>query len=119
MTQTDQTQQKQEPLVKLVVFVPGSHADAVRLSLAKAGGGHIGNYDSCSFSSKGQGRFRPLDGTNPFIGEQGKLEVVEEERVETICPERMLPELLKALKAAHPYEEPAIDIYPLLNHKYL
>ncbi len=111
--------EQSEPLVKLVVFTPLSHCDPVRKALAKAGCGHIGNYDSCSFSSRGQGRFRPLEGANPFIGKQGKVEVVEEERIETICPERILPKVLEALQKAHPYEEVALDIYPLLNHRYL
>lgn len=101
--------------VKIVVFAPVSHADDVRKALAESGSGHIGNYDSCSFSSRGVGRFRPGEGTVPFVGEMGKVEAVEEERVETICPSEKLDEVLKAVKAAHPYEEPAIDVYPLLN----
>jgi len=111
--------EKKEPLVKIVVFVPVSHADALRTAMAEAGSGHIGNYDFCSFSVKGKGRFRPLEGTSPFIGEQGELEVVEEERLETICPVSKLRNVLEAIKEAHPYEEPAIDVYPLLNHKHL
>lgn len=104
--------------VKIVVFTPLTHADAVREALAKAGAGHIGNYDSCSFSGRGIGRFRPLKDAKPFIGEAGKIEEVEEEKIETICPKEILPEVLKAVLGAHPYEEPAIDIYPLLNHQY-
>lgn len=104
--------------VKIVVFTPLTHADTVREALAKAGAGHIGNYDSCSFSSRGTGRFRGLQGANPAIGQVGQLEEVEEEKIETVCPKEILPEVLKAVLAAHPYEEPAIDIYPLLNHQY-
>lgn len=110
---------KKEPLVKIVVFVPGSHGDVLRTAMAELGSGHIGNYDFCSFSVKGQGRFRPLEGTSPFIGKQGEVELVEEERVETICPESKLRNVLEAIKEVHPYEEPAIDVYPLLNHRYL
>ena len=105
--------------VKIVVFAPLSHADSIRETLANAGAGHLGNYDFCSFSSKGIGRFRGNANSNPTIGEPGKLEQVEEERIETIAPEEKLNAILKAVKKAHPYEEPAIDIYPLLNHKYL
>jgi len=112
-------QNEQEGLVKIVVFVPLSHGDVLRKAMAEAGAGHIGNYDFCSFSSLGQGRFRPLEGTNPFIGQQGTVEVVEEERLETICPESKIQRVLEAVRKAHPYEEPAIDIYPLLNHTYL
>ena len=108
-----------EKLVKLVIFVPSEHAGALRKAIAEAGAGHIGNYDSCSFSSPGVGRFRPLEGSDPFIGSKGVVEEVREEKVETICTESKLKEVLVAVKAAHPYEEPAIDIFPLLNHLYL
>jgi hypothetical protein len=101
--------------VKIAVFTPLSHVDAVRRALTDAGAGHIGKYDSCSFSSRGVGRFRGGKGTNPFIGKPGTLEEVEEERIETICPAGKLGEVLAAVKKAHPYEEPAIDVYPLLN----
>lgn len=101
--------------MKIVVFVPVSHADYVRKAFAESGAGQIGNYDFCSFSSKGFGRFRPGEGSKPFIGEQGVIEEVEEERIEVICPYSKLEMVLKAVRAAHPYEEPAIDVYPLLN----
>lgn len=102
--------------VKIVVFVPSSHAGAVRKALAESGCGHIGNYDYCSVSMKVIGRFRGLDGSKPFIGQAGELEKVEEERIETICPSEKLDDVLASLKKAHPYEEPAVDIYPLLNN---
>lgn len=101
--------------VKIVVFTPLTHADEVRKTLAEAGAGHIGKYDFCSFSSKGIGRFRPLKGSLPFIGEQDKIECVEEERIEVICPIELYLKVLVAVKRVHPYEEPAIDIYPLFN----
>lgn len=101
--------------LKIVVFVPVTHADKVREALAISGAGHIGNYDYCSFSLKGVGRFRPLEGSQPFIGESGKVEEVEEERIETICPREKLDEVLAEIKKVHPYEEPVIDLYPLLN----
>lgn len=101
--------------VKIVVFVPSSHADKVRSALAEADCGHIGNYDYCSFSLKGTGRFRGLEGTNPFIGKKGRLETVEEERIETICPSEKLDNAMAAIKKSHPYEEPAVDIYPMIN----
>lgn len=106
-------------LVKIVVYTPLSHTNAVRKALAESGAGHIGNYDSCSFSVKGTGRFRGLEGTHPYIGTAGKIEKVEEERIETICPIKKLKKVLTAIKKAHPYEEPAIDIYTLLNDKWL
>ena len=101
--------------VKIVVFIPVNHADAARQAVGDAGAGKIGNYSHCSFSSKGQGRFLPLQGANPTIGEIGKQEAVEEERVEFICDKDKLLEVISAMKKAHPYEEVAFDIYPLLN----
>ncbi|MBI5152803.1 hypothetical protein HZA39_04665 [Candidatus Peregrinibacteria bacterium] len=100
---------------KIIVFTPTTHADKVREALAQAGCGHIGNYDYCSFSSKGTGRFRGLTGANPFIGKAGQIESVEEERIETICPAENTDAAMAAIKKSHPYEEPAVDIYPLLN----
>jgi hypothetical protein len=103
-------------LFSLIVFVPLTHAANVRVALASSGAGSIGNYDSCSFSSKGVGRFRPLQGSNAFIGEVGKVEEVEEERIETEVLEEKLQAVLTAVKAAHPYEQPAIHVIgPLLN----
>lgn len=101
--------------LKMAVYVPSSHADAVRKAMAENGCGHIGNYDCCSFSVKGTGRFRALDGAKPLIGKIGKIEEVEEERIETICPRGRLDEAMTAIRKAHPYDEPAVDIYPLLN----
>lgn len=102
-----------EQLMKLAVFVPISHVDEVRFALAKAGAGKIGDYDSCSFSSTGEGRFRPLDGANPYIGSIGEIEVVEEEKIEVVFPTSIKSRVLKAMLKAHPYEEPAYDFYTL------
>lgn len=99
--------------VKIVVFVPESHADAVREAMGKAGAGEIGNYTYCSFSSKGIGRFKPEKGAHPSIGEVGKLESVAEERIESVCERKNLADMIKEIKKAHPYEEVALDIYPL------
>lgn len=101
--------------VKLVIYAPLTHADKIRAALAKAGAGHSGKYDSCSFSVRGMGRFRGLEGSNPAVGQPGQVEEVEEERIETICTEENLPKILKVVNATHPYEEQAIDVYPLLN----
>lgn len=100
---------------KLVVYTPFSHAEEIRRVLGETGCGHLGNYDFCSFSSKGTGRFRPLKGSDPYIGKEGKLEEIEEIRIETIVETDKLEGVLAAVKKVHPYDEPAIDIYPLLN----
>ncbi len=101
--------------VKIVIFVPETHANVVREAMGKAGAGKIGNYTYCSFSSKGIGRFRPEQGANPHIGEVGKFEEVEEERIETVCTRESIDAVIKAMKKVHPYEEVAFDIYPLEN----
>jgi hypothetical protein len=98
---------------KIVMYVPGSHADALREAVGKAGAGRIGNYTFCTFTSRGTGRFRPEKGADPTIGEVGKLEEVEEERIETVCSEESLNDVLRAIKEVHPYEEPATDVYPI------
>ena len=100
-------------LDKIVVFTPVDSAERVRAALADAGAGRIGDYDQASFSTPGEGRFRPLDGANPTIGEVGRAEVVEEVRIETVCPRHLRHAAVEALLAAHPYEEPAYDVIEL------
>lgn len=102
-----------EHLMKLAVFVPDDYADELRLVLSKAGAGKIGNYDSCSYSTNGKGRFRPLEGANPFIGDIGEIETTDEEKIEVVFPTSMKNRILKAMLNAHPYEEPAYDLYTL------
>ncbi len=100
---------------KLVVYVPLTHADAVRGAIGDAGAGVIGNYTHCSFSVRGVGRFKPEEGATPFIGEVGKLENVEEERIEVTVSEEALERVIAAMKSAHPYEEVAYDVYALVQ----
>ncbi|WP_077214000.1 Nif3-like dinuclear metal center hexameric protein [Bacillus dakarensis] len=102
-------------LKKLVVFVPEENADGLREALGNAGAGAIGNYSHCSFSASGTGQFLPGAGTNPHIGTSGKLEHVNEVRIETIYPEHLEKKVLSAMFKHHPYEEVAYDIYPLDN----
>ncbi|TSC51818.1 MAG: hypothetical protein LiPW41_765 [Parcubacteria group bacterium LiPW_41] len=99
--------------VKIVVFVPESHTNIVRETIGKAGAGKIGNYTYCSFSSKGIGRFKPEEGAHPAIGEVGKPESVQEERIEFVCDRSLVKDVIAAIKKVHPYEEVALDIYPL------
>ncbi|RJQ26374.1 MAG: Nif3-like dinuclear metal center hexameric protein [Peptococcaceae bacterium] len=101
--------------VKLVVFVPSGHEDAVRDALTGAGAGWIGNYRDCTFQTRGTGTFRPLTCASPFIGRQGELEQVEEIRLETIIPVEKTGMVVEAMLEAHPYEEVAYDIYSLAN----
>lgn len=101
--------------LKLVVFVPVGHEDAVADALFSAGGGQIGAYDQCSFRSSGEGTFRPGPGTQPYIGTVGQREKAEEVRLETIIPKRKLLRVLEKMQKAHPYEEVAYDLLPLQN----
>jgi len=102
-------------LYKLVVFVPHDHLEQVGSAVCQAGAGWIGNYSDCTFRVRGTGTFRPLEGTNPYIGRRGKLEEVEETRLETIVPEENLRQVVEAMINAHPYEEVAYDLYLLAN----
>jgi dinuclear metal center YbgI/SA1388 family protein len=104
-----------EPRDKIVTFVPEAQAEAVRAALAGAGAGALGDYEEASFSSPGEGRFRPLPGATPSLGTVGDLEVVREVRVEVVAQRRLRREVLAALLGAHPYEEPAYDVIELAD----
>lgn len=104
-----------EKLFKLVVFVPNTHAERLRNVLGEVGAGWIGNYSHCTYNLDGIGTFMPREGATPFIGEQFKLEKVNETRIETIIREKDTHKVLEAMISAHPYEEVAYDIYPLEN----
>jgi dinuclear metal center YbgI/SA1388 family protein len=105
-----------EPLDKLTVFVPADAAAPVRAAIAEAGAGRIGDYDFASFTSApGEGRFRPLDGADPAIGTIGELEVVSEVRIEVVLARSLRPAVVRAMLAAHPYEEPAYDVVALAD----
>ena len=100
-----------EDLKKIAVFVPVTHAEAVRKAMCDAGAGEIGNYTCCTFAAPGESTFLPMEGSNPFLGEQGKLERVEEVRLEALVPASQAVNVIAAMKAAHPYEEVAYDVY--------
>lgn len=105
--------------VKIVVFVPKTHTDIVRQAIGNAGAGKIGNYSYCSYSVDGVGRYKPLDGAKPFIGEVGKLEEVKEERIECVSEKEKAKLVIQAIRKVHPYEEVAFDIYPLISEEEL
>jgi dinuclear metal center YbgI/SA1388 family protein len=96
---------------KIAVFVPEEHAARVREAMAQAGAGKLGNYDQCAFETVGTGHFRPLEGANPFIGEISHSENVREVKVEAICAPDNVEAVISAMRSAHPYEEPAYDIF--------
>lgn len=102
-------------LLKLVTFVPASHAEYIRTALFNAGAGNIGNYDSCSYNLLGEGTFRAKEGAQPFIGQINEMHTEKEVRIETVLPKFKQDEVLRALLAVHPYEEPAYDFIPIAN----
>jgi dinuclear metal center YbgI/SA1388 family protein len=102
-----------ESLMKLAIFVPITHSEVLRKQLALVGAGQIGNYNSCSFTSLGTGRFQPLDGSKPVIGQLNRVEHVDEEKVEVVFASSKKSKILKAMYEHHPYEEVAFDLWPL------
>lgn len=98
-------------LLKLIFFVPESHKEVVKHAIFAAGAGQYDGYDSCCWESQGMGQFRPLAGSQPYIGQQGQVEYVPEYRVETICPAQSIKPVLNALISAHPYETPAYEVW--------
>ncbi len=103
--------------VKIIVTVPEENVDSLREALCSSGAGVIGNYTFCSMTSKVIGTFMPNEKANPYIGSKNTLEFVKEEKLEVICEVQDVKKVLKALRQAHPYEEPGIDIIPLLDEK--
>jgi len=102
-------------LVKLAVFVPHDHLLKVQDALFAAGAGHIGNYSDCSFSTEGRGTFKALEGTDPYVGERGQRHTEPEARLEVMLEKPLVQQAIAAMKAVHPYEEVAYDLYPLAN----
>jgi len=98
---------------KLCYFVPESHLEKTKQALFQIGAGRIGHYDSCCWQCLGQGQFRPLAGSDPFLGQQGLVEKVSEYRVELVCEDRLIRDAVTALRQAHPYEQPAYEVYRL------
>jgi len=102
-------------MYKINFFVPESHLEEVKKAMFRAGAGKIGLYDCCAWQVKGQGQFRALEGSNPFLGRVHQVEVVDEYRVEMVCDEESIREAIQALLTAHPYETPAYDVMTLLT----
>ena len=104
--------------VKIIVTIPLENVEKVRNAICKAGAGLIGNYTYCSMSTKCIGTFKPTDEANPYIGEKSNLEFVDEEKLEVVCDVKKVKEVILTLRKVHPYEEPAIDIIPLIDEDY-
>ena len=102
-------------LYMLCFHVPDTDIEEVKKAIFTAGAGKIGDYDCCSWQVLGQGQFKPLEGSNPYIGDINQIKTVKEYKVETVCDEQYIHEVVHALKKAHPYETPSYQIWPLLN----
>jgi len=100
-------------MYKLCFYVPEAQLEGVKEALFGVGVGRIGNYDQCCWQSKGVGQFRALNGSDPFIGGVNQLETLDEYKVEMVCENHLIKEAINMLRQAHPYEEPAIDVWKL------
>ena len=104
--------------VKIIVTIPVENVNEVRDAICEVGAGVIGNYTDCSMSTKCIGTFKPTDEANPYIGKNNNLEFVEEEKLEVVCDVKLVKKVITRLRQVHPYEEPAIDIIPLLDENF-
>ena len=102
-------------MYKIAFFVPASHLEAVKSAVFTAGAGRIGNYDCCCWQTLGSGQFRALQGSQPWLGQQGELKQVDEYRVELVVADNLIRAVLAALRRSHPYEEPAFDVVKLAD----
>ncbi|KPY96816.1 Uncharacterized protein ALO43_04958 [Pseudomonas tremae] len=100
-------------MYKLAFFVPASHVNEVKSAVFAAGAGRIGAYDQCSWQVLGQGQFRPLNGSQPFLGQSGVVEQVDEWKVELVVADELIAQAVVALKQSHPYETPAYEVWRL------
>lgn len=102
-------------MYKICFYAPDSHVEKIKNSMFAKGAGQIGNYACCAWQTSGEGQFMPLDGSNAFVGQQDRLEKVEEYKVEMVCDDHHIQDAIAALKTAHPYEEPAYQVFKLEN----
>lgn len=103
------------PQIQIIVGVPPEHVGAVLDAIAQAGGGSLGEYTHCAYTSMGKGRFKPSSAANPAVGEKGEINEVDEVRVETFCSRDIAKQVVAAIRAAHPYEVPMIYLLPVLS----
>lgn len=102
-------------MYKLIFFVPESHLEQTKAAVFAAGAGRMGNYDQCCWQISGQGQFRPLLTADPYIGQLNQLETLVEYRVKMVCADGCLGKAIQALRAVHPYEQPAFDVWRLTD----
>ncbi|MGB9091514.1 MAG: YqfO family protein [Pseudomonas farsensis] len=102
-------------MYKLAFFVPDSHVEVVKAAVFAAGGGRIGAYEHCAWQVLGHGQFRPMHGSQPYLGQAGEVERVEEWKVELVVADELIVQVVAALKHSHPYETPAYEVWPLAD----
>lgn len=102
-------------MYKICFYAPVDAVDTVKNAMFDAGAGKIGNYDACCWQTLGHGQFRPLENSDPAIGKQGELEFVDEYKVEMVCTDNCVKEVISAMKKSHPYEEVAYDVWKLAD----
>ena len=105
-------------MYKLCFFVPDTHVEAVKQAVFASGAGRIGNYEACCWQVLGQGQFRPLSGSQPFIGETGVVQQVAEWKVEMVVADELIHAVVKALKSCHPYQTPAFEVWRLSDLQF-
>ncbi len=105
-------------MYKFCFYVPETHVDTVKAAVFSAGGGRVGQYDHCSWQVLGQGQYRPLEGSQPFIGQSGQVEQVAEWKVEMVVADELIHDTVKAMRAHHPYETPAFDVWRLSDLQF-
>jgi hypothetical protein len=105
-------------MYKLCFYVPETHLDAVKNAVFGAGGGRIGRYDQCCWQTLGQGQFRPLEGSQPFLGQPGRVEQVAEWKIEMVVADELIHDAVKAMKKQHPYEAPAFEVWRLSDIQF-
>jgi hypothetical protein len=101
---------------KVIVFCPLNETELIMKAMFDAGAGRIGNYDQCCFQTQGVGQFRPLEGSDAFVGSCNKLEYVDEIKLEMVCEDSVITNVIKAMKKAHPYEEVAYEVYSMESY---
>jgi hypothetical protein len=102
-------------MYKICFFVPATHLEEVKQALFNQGAGKIGNYDCCAWQVLGEGQFKPLQGSEPFIGSANKITTLAEYKVEMVCAESLIQQTIEALLLTHPYQEPAYEVYKILS----
>jgi hypothetical protein len=102
-------------MMKICFYVPESHLEIVKKALFAVGAGRIGLYEACCWQTRGQGQFRPLEGSSPYVGQQDRVSYVDEFKVELVCEDKLIEDVIQSLRQAHPYEEPAFEVIRLVS----